>query len=199
VAYDFEQWWKDWQKWADAGRGKIPWAEVPRCTPNQIKNSLTVMLDLLERGFPIPPPKFVPKLIYLYSWFLETYGGAPKDWPWPAYRKPWIAAYINVPAEHIICETWEEFGEFVEGYVAQINPITYFGNRPAGLKPDEWTWWQFQSKIMLPGAKAAYDLSIFNGGEEEYNRWLGRKRPAAELRGWERLYDLVDRLGKIFY
>jgi hypothetical protein len=163
---DWEQDWADWAKYDAYCRHEIPGNQVPKLPPAKIINAAAVMLS-------------APELQFLKQLELYTYATFPLDkaslttWPF-LRRRPWIAAYPTLPAERVVCETWQEF----EDYTPEISPIDFTRNRPMGLKSGEWSWWQFQSGIWLPGAKGHYDLSAFNGTEADYNAWVGKVSPA---------------------
>jgi GH25 family lysozyme M1 (1,4-beta-N-acetylmuramidase) len=169
---DWEQNWGDWTKWAQASRGEIPWADVPQASAAKNLAAVNAFLDSEKLAM-------LRQLeIYTYAWFPSTYVKLA-IWPFSA-RKPWIAAYPALPKENIICESWKEFEE----WVPKGSPISWAGGRPAGLQPNEWSWWQVQSGIYLPGCKDHYDYSIFNGDEEAYNSWIGKAPPPPPV-PWE--------------
>lgn len=167
---DWEQWWADWTKRNKYKRGELPQSSVPIVPPGKSINAVNYFLEHKDLAL-------LRQLeVYTYSWFVETYCG---NIPWSfSARKPWIAAYPDMK-DSVICETWEEW----EKWTPEGSPISWAGNRPPGLKPEEWSWWQIQSGIYLPGAKDHYDYSIFNGGELEYNVWAG-KEPAKPPVPW---------------
>ncbi len=162
---DWEQNWADWTKYYQYQRGEIPVTDVPQVPAAKniaavkffLEHSALAMLRQLE--------------VYTYAWFPEKYAGGA-TWPFNA-RKPWIAAYPTAKPENVVMETWEEF----EKWIPKGSPIAWAGGRPAGLKAEEWSWWQVQSRLYLPGCKDHYDYSFFNGDEAAYNAWAGKEPP----------------------
>jgi hypothetical protein len=169
---DWEQNWADWTKYYQYQRGEIPIGEVPQVAPAKniaavqafLNSEQLTMLHQLE--------------IYTYAHFPGTYAKLT-TWPFSA-RKPWIAAYPNVNKDSTVMETWEEW----EKWLPKGSPITWCAGRPYGLKPEEWSWWQVQSRIYLPGCKDHYDYSMFNGDEAAYNVWAGKAPPIPPV-PWE--------------
>jgi hypothetical protein len=165
---DWEQWWADWTKYYQMSRGEIVGTDVPRIAP--VKNVAAAQFFLAHKDLAL-----LRQLeVYTYAYFMtHAYERSnlpvPKTWPFSA-RKPWIAAYPTLKPESVVMETWEEW----EKWTPEGSPIAWAGNRPAGLQPTEWSWWQMQSRIYLPGAKDHYDYSIFNGDENAYNAWAGK-------------------------
>ncbi len=177
---DWEQTWGDWSAWAKASRGEIPWTDVPQAAPAKNLNAANYFLEHKDLAL-------LRQLeLYTYAWFPSAACGL-KDWPFSA-RKPWIAAYPALKKESVVMETWEEW----EKWTPEGSPITWAGNRPAGLKPEEWSFWQMQSGIYLPGCSNHYDYSIFNGDEATYNVWAG-KEPPAPPKPWEQVKDSILR------
>lgn len=174
IAIDDEQWWKDWGQYWEVVNHARAWSAVDRLPPEQILSCSAEMIDLLD-SFRKPT---VPLELYTFATFFRDYTGV--DWPAPVgdrTRNPWLAFYPQFPASYQICETWDEFDEFLNCFILGKSPIQLAG-APRGL--NSWRWWQFASTIRLPGASQKVDLSIFNGTRAEYSAWLGRSPSMAE-------------------
>ena len=167
-----EQNWADWTKYYQYQRGEIAVSDVPQVAP--AKNIAAVKFFLQHSSLAL-----LRQLeVYTYAHFPENYCKL-KDWPFTA-RKPWIAAYPNLGRESTVMETWDEWAT----WTPKGSPIQWAAGRPYGLKTEEWSWWQVQSRIYLPGAKDHYDYSIFNGDEAAYLApWLVERRPFRPFHG----------------
>jgi hypothetical protein len=173
---DWEQWWADWTKYYQYQHGEIAFTDIPRIAP--AKNVAAVQFFLGHKDLALLRQLEVYTYAYFMTHAYERSGvPVPTVWPFSA-RKPWIAAYPTLKPESVVFETWKEF----EDWTPEGSPITWQG-KPAGLKPDEWSWWQQQSRCYLPGAKDHYDFSKFNGDEQAYNVWAG-KEPAKPPVPW---------------
>jgi GH25 family lysozyme M1 (1,4-beta-N-acetylmuramidase) len=171
VALDWEQNWANWTEYWEYIARTREGKDVRNCTPTKI-NSNADELDALIQ--PVADAYKIPFENYFYCHFPLTYGGG--SYKLKKKDPPWLAIYPRIPAEHLVCETWAEFDQLLRDLVIGKSPLTQSAGVPIGVTT--WRWWQFASTITLPGSAGKMDMSIFNGGQAEFNAWLNQPPPA---------------------
>jgi hypothetical protein len=171
VVMDIEHWWASWSEWWAAVEGRAPWSSVRRLSGQHISDHAHAVVQELI------PRINMPLFNYCGRWFINAYSPQLDDW---IHDYPYINAdYSGAPEGRTL--TWEQ----IDQVARNIGPSPHM---PPGKTE---MMRQFASKITVKEENVSFDMNVFFGSLEDFDRILAFD-PDAEPPE-EPLYEAVNR------